>query len=136
MNNCVYNRWVEAGRFHFLLRSGLTQYLHAKKIHWGLSGCSLRFRREIAPFQRFQVTTKLAGWDERSLYLETLFLHPSTGFVHAHGLSSFKLSKREVGRGINILKILNSAIPLDGEAVMVEEEEEEEKWNKWEKIAM
>ena len=38
-----------------------------------LGGTAMRFRRPIAPVQRFSLTTRLLGWDERWIYVEQVF---------------------------------------------------------------
>eukprot|EP00941_MAST-03F_sp_MAST-3F-sp1_P002075 g2075.t1 len=104
MNNCVYNRWCELGRFHFLLRSGVQKKMKEMKIKAGLSGVAIRFRREIKAFQKFKVVTTLAGWDERSFYLEHQFI--INKFIHAHGFSTYKFVKNEGKRGNTPSRVL------------------------------
>lgn len=52
----------------------------------------------MAPFQKYYVVTKVAGWNRDKLFLEhrmeTDFKKaPSGRFVNAHGFSVFKLTK-------------------------------------------
>jgi acyl-CoA thioesterase FadM len=43
-----------------------------KKKRWGLTvaGTSIRYRRRITPFERFETRTRIATWDERFVYIE------------------------------------------------------------------
>lgn len=94
LNNARYNRYLEYARYHWLIRSGLGKKIRKLGVVWGLGGVSVRFRRELRPFQTFYVVTKLGGWDDcaRSIYMEqfieTVELNNKNGkevrFVHAH----------------------------------------------------
>jgi hypothetical protein len=39
---------------------------------WGLvvAGASVRYRARIRPFQRFELRTRVVGWDDRFVYIE------------------------------------------------------------------
>jgi acyl-CoA thioesterase FadM len=112
LNNCRYYQRCEEGRFHFLFRSGLGAFMHKRKYVAGLAGCLLRFRRELRPLQAFRVQTRLIGWDDRSFFLEHKFF-ATDGFVHAHGLSTYKLVKATCARGVTPARILRE-LAVDG----------------------
>lgn len=38
---------------------------------------TIRFRRSLAPFQSFELRTRILGWDEKCFYIEQLFVAPS-----------------------------------------------------------
>ena len=105
LNNCRYYQRCEEGRFHFLFRSGLGALMHEKKYTAGLAGCLLRFRRELRPLQSFRVQTRLIGWDARSFFIEHKFFS-AEGFVHAHGVSTYKLVKAVCAMGVSPAQIL------------------------------
>ena len=116
MNNCRYYQRCEEGRYHFLMRSGVGALMYKKGHKAGVAGCVVRFRRELKPLQAFQVKTSLAGWDERSFFIEHKFCAPD-GFVHAQGLSIYKLTKAMLKKGITPASILreledNSALTI------------------------
>lgn len=70
MNNGRILTLYEMGRFQASVRMGLWPLL--KKNRWGLTvaGTSIRYRRRILPFERYETRTKIATWDERFVYIE------------------------------------------------------------------
>lgn len=70
MNNGRILTLYEMGRFQASVRMGLWPLL--KKHKWGLTvaGSSVRYRRRITPFERFETRTKIATWDDRFVYIE------------------------------------------------------------------
>ena len=43
-----------------------------KKKRWGLTvaGTSIRYRKRITPFEKYETRTKIAAWDDRFVYIE------------------------------------------------------------------
>ena len=97
-NNVRYYSRCEEGRFQVLLRSGLSQHMVRNKYISGLAGCVVRFRRELRPLQRYRVRSRISGWDERSIFIEHQFCSED-GFVHAHGMATFKLIRKVCEKG-------------------------------------
>jgi acyl-CoA thioesterase FadM len=111
MNNVQYNRWCELGRFKFLMETGIGWHCHKTKVTLALASCSVRFRRELKPFQLFQLETTLSGYDNRTLFLEHRFVGMSDRFCHAHALSAVRLPKRDLKRGVTPASILQKIAP-------------------------
>jgi len=78
MNNGRILTLYEMGRFQASVRMGLWPLL--KKNRWGLTvaGTSIRYRRRITPFERYETRTKIATWDERFVYIEQGMYKTST----------------------------------------------------------
>ncbi len=74
MNNGVYFTLMDLGRTDLLLRSN--QYSKLKKNGWYpvVAAETIRFRRSLKLFRRFIIRTHVAGWDDRSIYLEQQFI--------------------------------------------------------------
>lgn len=70
MNNGRILTLYEMGRFQASVRMGLWNLLKVHK--WGLTvaGTSIRYRKRITPFERFETRTRIATWDERFVYIE------------------------------------------------------------------
>lgn len=70
MNNGRILTLYDIGRFNLSVRTGLLRVL--RKERWGLvvAGASVRYRARIRPFQRFEIRTRVLGWDARFVYLE------------------------------------------------------------------
>jgi len=63
MNNGRILTFYDLGRVGLAQRTGLMRMLKAKG--WGLvvAGSSVRYRARVRPFQRFDLRTRLLGWD-------------------------------------------------------------------------
>ncbi|MCW9035793.1 MAG: acyl-CoA thioesterase [Alphaproteobacteria bacterium] len=70
MTNSVYYTLMDLGRIEHLLYSGTMEALFKRRMGPAIGGIVLRFRRSLAPFQKYKVVTKLAGWDDKWLYYE------------------------------------------------------------------
>jgi len=69
MNNGRILTIMELGRFGLAQRVGLIKAL--KDNNWGLTvaGTSVRYRKRIKPFAKFEMRSKAACWDERFIYI-------------------------------------------------------------------
>jgi acyl-CoA thioesterase FadM len=83
MNNGRILTFYDIGRFALGQRIGLIRTL--KEQRWGLvvAGSSVRYRARIRPFQRFELRTRLLGWDARFFYLEQAMWRGRTACNHA-----------------------------------------------------
>lgn len=70
MNNGVYFSIFDLGRIELLLRSGLYQRFNKRGWYAVVTAETGSFRRELKPFRRFELETRVIGWDERHLYFE------------------------------------------------------------------
>jgi acyl-CoA thioesterase FadM len=70
MTNSRYHSFMDLSRVDFMIRNGAWAKLRRAGLGPVLGSSSIRFRRAIAPFQKFRVTTRVMAWDERWIYLE------------------------------------------------------------------
>lgn len=70
LNNGRTLTLYDLGRIPLAKRMGLLKALSNNK--WGLTvaGTSVRYRRRIRIFQKFEIHSRAMGWDDRFLYLE------------------------------------------------------------------
>ncbi len=70
LNNGRTLTLYDLGRIPLANRMGLIKAIRANK--WGLTvaGVSVRYRRRIQMFQKFEIHSRALGWDDRFLYLE------------------------------------------------------------------
>ncbi|WP_293576083.1 acyl-CoA thioesterase [Phaeobacter sp.] len=70
LNNGRAMTLYDLGRTMLAQRVGLITTL--RKRRWGLTvaGTSVRFRRRIRGFERFEMRTRTVAWDDRFIYLE------------------------------------------------------------------
>lgn len=83
MNNGRILTLYDLGRFALSARMGLWDVL--KREGWGLvvAGSSVRYRARITAFQRFDLRTRLVGWDARFFYIEQGMWRGETCCNHA-----------------------------------------------------
>lgn len=70
LNNGRTLTLYDLGRIPMASRTGLVQVMREKG--WGITvaGNSVRYRRRIRGFDRFDMVTRLIGWDHRFVYME------------------------------------------------------------------
>lgn len=109
VNNGRYLTLMDFGRYHQAIRTGLLGAM-VRNRWWPLLGAaSIRYRREIRVFDRFDLVTRLAFWDEKWFYMEQRF--ERAGEVHASAFVRGVLKQR--GRTIPPAALLR-AVGHDG----------------------
>lgn len=70
LNNGRTLTMYDLGRIPLAGRTGLSKML--LKNRWGLTmaGASVRYRKRIRTFSRFEMRSRVVGWDERFIYVE------------------------------------------------------------------
>ncbi len=70
LNNGRTLTLYDLGRLPFAKRAGLFAALRSQK--WGLTmaGATVRYRRRIRTFERFEMRSRMACWDDRFIYIE------------------------------------------------------------------
>ena len=83
MNNGRILTLYDIGRFGLSIRVGLWDVL--KREGWGLvvAGSTVRYRARITGLQRFELRTRLLGWDARFFYIEQGMWRGETCCNHA-----------------------------------------------------
>lgn len=74
MNNGRYLSLMDLGRIDLLIRSGF--FREARRRGWFplVGAATIEYRRPLRVFERYILTTKLLGWDDRWFYLEQRFV--------------------------------------------------------------
>lgn len=83
MNNARFLRELDFARVDFYERSDLYRTIVSKKGSIVQGAATIRYRRFIKLFTRFEITTKIIHWDEQSIFMEHQFVGKSDAFVHA-----------------------------------------------------
>jgi len=73
MNNSRYLLAMDLGRWDFSQRTGLIRAALRRRWFPVAGSVVLRFRRSLRPFQRFELVTRLAAWDEKWCWFEQRF---------------------------------------------------------------
>lgn len=74
MNNGRYLTVMDLGRLDYLIRTGLWRAV--RKHRWTpiASAIVIRYRRELRPFDRYRLETRLVCWAEASVVMEQIFV--------------------------------------------------------------
>ena len=73
MNNGRYLTLMDLGRLDLVVRAGLLGIALQKGWMPVLASATVRFRRSLAPFQRFRLRTRVLGWDAKNILMEQVF---------------------------------------------------------------
>ena len=70
VSNARYLLFMEVGRLELMLRTGI--FRHARRHGWLplVVAQTIRYKSPLRRFQRFTLTTRLAGWDEKWFFVE------------------------------------------------------------------
>jgi acyl-CoA thioesterase FadM len=82
MNNGRYLSFMDLGRMHFVAQIGLLRVILRRRWGAALGAAEINFIRPLAPFQKFDLVTRLVTWDEKYGYVEQRF--ESGGVLCAH----------------------------------------------------
>ncbi len=88
VNNGRYLTLADLGRIDWFLRTGLLRRARQEKALPIVGDAMAKFRRDLRVFQRFEIHTRLLGWDDRWGFLEHRFVRGGRvlGVVIARGL--------------------------------------------------
>lgn len=86
MNNVEYHHCTESARRRWFAQCHYLEFAKTGSIIPMLDSATMRFRRELKPFQAFTVTCTPIYWTSKRLVFEHRFLGKN-GFVHTSGYS-------------------------------------------------
>ena len=70
MNNAAYFTHCELARWQLIAEVGALAVMQRERLIFLVGSTVTRFRREVRPFQPFEVHTQVLGWDARSVVYE------------------------------------------------------------------
>ncbi len=74
MNNGRYFSIMDLGRVDLLIRSGMMRLIRRAGYYPVIAAETIRFRRPLKLFQRFEVETRVIGWDDKAFLMQQRFL--------------------------------------------------------------
>lgn len=74
MNNGKYFSLMDLGRVDFLIKTGYWAKLSERNWYPVVISETMRFKKSLQLFNRFQIKTKAIGWDEQYFYIEQKFV--------------------------------------------------------------
>ncbi|QGQ19109.1 acyl-CoA thioesterase [Cellulomonas sp. JZ18] len=85
VNNGVYLQMMDVARTNYLADLGAFGLLASRGWYPVVAASTVKYRRSLTWRQRFAITTRVLGWDERVVYLEQVFTrgedHVARGWV-------------------------------------------------------
>jgi len=73
LTNSRYLRAMDLGRWDYGMRARLWRQMARRRFFPLLGSATLRFRKGLDPFQRYELRTRLVAWDEKWLWFEQRF---------------------------------------------------------------
>ena len=73
MNNGRYLSFMDLGRVHLIVQMGLTRTIFRNRWRPVLAAAEINFIRQMTPFRKFELVTRVVTWDEKYVYMEQLF---------------------------------------------------------------
>jgi acyl-CoA thioesterase FadM len=120
VNNGVYLSMLDVARVDLLLRSGAAGRLRRAGYYPVVAAQTIRFRRSLKLLDRFEVETRIIGWDEKAFLIEHQFLRK--GEIVAQAVVRSRFLKRQGGTvsSAELLELLGKAQPSPPLPVWVE----------------
>lgn len=84
MNNGRYLTLLDLGRLDLLLRMGAVRHAFANRWFPVLAACQVRFRKPLNLFQKFEIVTRITGWDEKWVFIEQKMTRGGRTVMHAY----------------------------------------------------
>ena len=83
VNNGVYFSIMDLARIDLMTRAGMARRIRARGWYPVVVAETIQFRRSLNPFQRFEIETRVLGWDEKAIVLEQQFFRGAESIAHA-----------------------------------------------------
>ena len=109
MNNGRYLTHMDLGRSDLLVRSGLWRVVREDRLTPIIGAALIRFRRELGPFQRFDIETRIVGWLDTTAVIQQEFRirsGPRDGEIAAVALVRAGLYDRTARKFVPISRLL------------------------------
>jgi len=95
MNNGIFLTLMDIGRYDQGLRTGFWRQWHKKGWYPIVVNSTISYRKSLEPWQKFQLETKVIGWDDVAYYIEQRFVRD--GEIYARAIMRGRFLKRSWG---------------------------------------
>lgn len=119
MNNGRYLALMDSGRFDILARLGFLPVMRKRRWISVLGAATIQFRRPLAPFQRFELVSRLLGWDDKWFFIEQSFESNEKLYARALVRGLFREKGRSVppGEALHAAGVERASAPLPDEVL-------------------
>jgi acyl-CoA thioesterase FadM len=83
MNNGRYLTLMDLGRLDLLFRLGVVREVRRRRWNPVVASLAIRYRRSLEPWQKYELRTRLVGWDDRWFFMEQRFTRGGELMAHA-----------------------------------------------------
>jgi acyl-CoA thioesterase FadM len=115
VNNGVYFSLMDLGRLDLLVRSGVWATFQRLGYYPVVASETVTFRRSLQPWQRYELQTRIVGYDERAVFIEHRFVVAGEIYATAHIRGRFL---KRTGGTVSMAE-LASAVGVDTSALPV-----------------
>jgi acyl-CoA thioesterase FadM len=117
MNNGRYLSFMDLGRVHLLKQLRAIRTMYRKRWMPVLAAADINFIRQLAPFQKFDLVTRIVTWDEKYCYMEQRFESEGALCAHAYVKGLFLDTKGRVANSTVVAELgfTESAPPMPEE---------------------
>jgi YbgC/YbaW family acyl-CoA thioester hydrolase len=95
INNGNYLSLMDIGRYDLITRAGLERELRRRGWYPVVASSTITYRRSVEFLQKFTLETRIAGYDERAIYIQQRFV--VGGEIFAEGLVKGRFLSRKGG---------------------------------------
>ena len=95
MNNGVYLTLMDLGRYDQGLRTGFWKIWNKKGWYPIVVNSTITYRKSLEPWQKFDIETRVIGWDDIAYYIEQRFVR--NGEIYAKAIMRGRFLKRSWG---------------------------------------
>ena len=95
MNNGIFLTLMDLGRYDQGLRTGIWQIWNKKGWYPIVVNSTISYRKSLEPWQKFDLETKVVGWDDIAVYIEQRFVR--NGEIYAKAIMRGRFLKRAWG---------------------------------------
>lgn len=96
LTNSRYFSFMDLSRVDHMMRNGAWKEIRANRLMPVLGSSNIRYRREVPPFKRINVTTRVVGADCKWIYLEQKLVADDTVYSVAIMKAAFLDKKGRV----------------------------------------
>ena len=92
MNNGRYLSLMDLGRVDLMIRAGIFWKLVKNGYYPVVVSESIRFKKSLEPFEKFEISTQTESWDEKNFFMQQKFIR--NGEVVAEGYIKARFKQR------------------------------------------
>ncbi|GAA4703251.1 acyl-CoA thioester hydrolase, YbgC/YbaW family [Promicromonospora umidemergens] len=107
VNNGTYLQMMDVARNNQIADLGMFPIAREKGWAPVVAASTMKYRRSLQPFDRFEITTRIVGWDERMFYLEQVFTRGDK--LYARGIVASRFLDRK-GNRISAFEVVRDMV--------------------------